>query len=185
MMSRAKKHRNRPITDPDWFETSVQDSFPSHFTPKRLKLLADAQLPGSVVEELRSAGITIKQLAVSERHIADSGVLSLAQKSGRVLLTLDDDFWNDRVYPLHTLRSGIIVVAEPPDKHLRVLKAFGLVYGCFAKSFPLDWWGRMKVRATVREFELKVHTWQGRTSRYKMRLRRGRVVAKELDVADA
>ena len=59
------------------------------------------------------------------------------------------------------------------------MRAFGLVYGCFAKSYPLDWWSHMKVRAVLGEFEVKMRTWEGKVARYRMKLRNGYVVAKE------
>jgi hypothetical protein len=62
----------------------------------------------------------------------------------------------------------------------RFYELSGLVDGCFAKSYPLDWWNAMKVKATVGEFEIKMRTWEGRVTRYKMRLRNGRLMASEL-----
>lgn len=94
-------------------------------------------------------------------------------------MTLDADFWDDRRHPLQAVQRGVIFVAEPPEEHDRILRAFGLVYGCFARSYPLDWWRHMKVRAVLGEFEIKMRTWEGRIARYRMKLRGGYVVAKE------
>ena len=96
-------------------------------------------------------------------------------------MTLDNDFWSDRLYPLQRVKRGIIYVAEPPSKHERILHAFGLVHGCFARSYPLEWWSHMKVRAVLGEFEIKMRNWEGRVARYRMRLRNGYLVAKEYD----
>ncbi len=161
-----------------WFEVSDKDWIPQ-FKAKELKLLADAQLPEPIVREIRSAGIAIKAMSAKGKRGSDRTVLELAQREGRVLLTLDADFWDDRQHPLQTVRRGVIFVAEPPEEHDRILRAFGLVYGCFARSYPLNWWSHMKVRAVLGEFEIKMRTWEGKIARYRMKLRGGYVVAKE------
>ncbi len=78
------------------------------------------------------------------------------------------------------IRTGVIYVAEPPEDADRILRAVGLAYTCFAKSYPLNWWQKMKVRARAGEFELKIYSWEGKPARYKMRPRKGRVEAKEI-----
>ena len=90
----------------------------------------DAQVPEPIVREIGRAGISIETLSARTRRSGDPTVLQLAQKQGRVLLTLDADFWNDRTYPLQAVQRGIIFVAESPDEHDRILRAFGFVYGC-------------------------------------------------------
>jgi len=164
----------------EWFEISDEDWLEPGFKGRKLKLLADAQIPGPVVAEIMGAKIAIEVIPETARNCSDADVLVLAQKRGRVLLTLDRDFWDDRKHPLQKVKTGIIYVAESPEQHERILRAFGFVYGCFAKSYPLDWWNSMKVRATVGEFEIKMRTWQGKIARYRMRLRRGYLVAKEV-----
>jgi Domain of unknown function (DUF5615) len=170
---------NHEAEDSEWFEISESDWLEPGLPRKELKLLADAQVPEPVVIEIRSATIKISTLSVAMRRQPDVNVLQLAQRQGRVLLTLDADFWDDRKHPLQGLAGGIIYVAEPPDQHDRILRAFGLVYGCFAKNYPLDWWGQMKIRAVVGEFSIKHRTWEGKVATDKMRLRKGFLEAKE------
>jgi Domain of unknown function (DUF5615) len=174
------KPRATPPADPDWFEISDDLWRDPRVKGKKLKLLADEQVPARVLAEMREAKIAVDALPAGAKRTPDPSVLSIAQKKGRVLLTLDGGFWNDHKHPLHQLRTGIIYVAEPPDAHDRILRAFGLVYGCFAKSYPLDWWRQMKVRATVGEFELKMRSRESKIVRYRMRLRGGQVLAREL-----
>ena len=166
------------ISNDDWFEISDRDWLPS-FKPKKLKLLADEGIPEPIIAEIRSAGIAIRAFPQKMKRSADSDVLRLAQQEGRVLLTLDAHFWDDRKHPLYGVQQGLIYVAEPPEQHERILRAFGLVYGCFAKAYPLDWWNHMKVRAVLGEFEIKMRTWEGKIARYRMKLRRGYVIARE------
>lgn len=56
----------------------------------------------------------------------DPAVLGVAKKEGKVLLTLDADFWNDRKYPLHQVH-GIIFVDVPPDDIDSILRSLGLI----------------------------------------------------------
>jgi hypothetical protein len=164
--------------DDEWFQISEKDWVP-RFKTKRLRLFADAQFPDPVVTEIRSAGIFIKAISDTAKRSDDRTVLQMAQREGCVLLTLDEDFWSDRKHPLQAVQRAIIFVAEPPSAHDRILHAFGLVYGCFAKSYPLDWWNHMKIRAALGEFEIKMRDWHGRVTRYRMKLRGGNLVAKE------
>ena len=179
------RHRERRVAAKaldlsEWFEISDTDWLDPRFKPKKLKLLADEQFPEHIIAEIRAANIVVDTLPQRARRASDPSVLALAEKEQRVLLTLDADFWDDRKHPLHQLRTGIIYVAEPPAQQDRVLRAFGLVYGCFAKSYPLDWWNQMKARASVGEFELKMRNWESKIVRYRMKLSAGRVLAREL-----
>ena len=69
----------------------------------------------------------------------DPVILGVAKREGKVLLTLDADFWDDRKYPLHQVH-GIIFVNVSTDDTNSILGSLGLVYGCFAERHPLDWW---------------------------------------------
>lgn len=167
--------------DSKWFEISDDFWAEPGFKPKKLKLLADAQFPKPIIEELRSAKISVRSITEEGllRH-SDSDILQHANKAGYVLLTLDRDFWDDKKYPLQKIK-GIIFIDEPHDRQDQILRALGLVYGCFAKSFSLDWWTGMKIRATLSEFIIKMRTWEGKVSKYAIRLRSGRLFAKEVN----
>ena len=163
----------------EWFEISDSDWLEDGFTGKELKLVVDAQFPIPVLLEIKAAGIKTSEVPSSHKRRGDSDILAFAEKQKKVLLTLDADFWDDRKHALHTLRTGIIYIAESPANHDRILRAFGLVYGCFAKSYPLDWWPQLKVRGVVGSFELKMRNWEGKTIGYQMTLKGGRLFARE------
>lgn len=162
-----------------WFEISEKDWLNTRVKSKKIKLLADAQFPENVIREYLVAKINIKKIVPSCKNYPDTRILEIAAKMGCVLLTLDNDFWNDRKFPLHLIKNGIIYITEPPNFHERIMKAFGLIYGCFVKNFPLDWWYGMKVKAIMDEFEIKKCTNEGNIGKYKMRLRGGNLIAKE------
>src|SRR3989440_9792523 len=95
---------------PDWFEISDRDYLDPHFKGKKLKLLADQQVPAPVIAELRAANIAVDPFPSSGKRASDTTVLLQAECEQRVLLTLDADFWDDHKHPLHSLRTGIIYV---------------------------------------------------------------------------
>jgi hypothetical protein len=106
--------RKRNQLDDEWFEIADTDWLDPSFKPKKLKLLADAQIPRLVIQEITAAIIRVDSLDTSERRAPDSDVLRHASKNGCVLLTLGGDFWDDRKYPLQSLQRGVIYIAESP-----------------------------------------------------------------------
>jgi len=145
-----------------WFEVSETDWLPPLTPTKKLKLYADASVPVPIIKELRGAKIPV-QSALEEglSNLDDQAIIATAKKQGKVLLTMDADFWDDREFPLHQAH-GIIFVDVSPSDIEGILAAVGLLYRCFAERYPLDWWQGMKARATPESFVLKIHTWEGR-----------------------
>ena len=146
-------------------------------TGKKLKLLADAQFPENVLDEFQVGGVKVEKIDQKYRGREDKEILKIAESKGKILLTMDKDFWDDKKFPLHTLKNGIIYIAESPDNHDSIIRAFCLLYGGLAKYFPGEWWSRMKIRASASEFYIKMHTWEGKTSNYKVKLQNGRLAA--------
>jgi len=161
---------NPAESESEWFEVSESDWLPPLTHAKKLKLFADASIPATIVEELRSAGISVA--SASEQGLTsadDQTILGAAKKQGKVLLTMDADFWNEQKFPVHQIH-GIIFVDVSPSDIDDALRAFGLLYGCFAKGYPLDWWQGKKAMATPQGFSFKIHTWEGRNQQYEFRL---------------
>jgi predicted nuclease of predicted toxin-antitoxin system len=74
-----------------------------------MRLLADENFPLPTVEALRQAGHDVFWVRTDAPGTADAALLDLAEVDGRVLLTLDKDFWQiaiQRRQPLE--RSGVI-----------------------------------------------------------------------------
>ncbi len=164
----------------DWFEVSDDLWLESGIQPKKVKLCADASVPQEFVDEVREAGIPVRT-AFEERlnKRSDEEILAWTKREGRVLVTLDRDFWDDRKFPLRK-SPGIIFVDVSSEKVGDALSAFGLVYGTFAASYSLDWWGEIKVRAAKEGYVLRMRTWEGRVVEYAFKLIRGQLMAKEL-----
>ena len=154
----------------EWVEVSESDWLPPLTPTKKLKLFADASVPATIVKELRSAGIPVESaLDQGLSRANDQAILGVARKQGKVLLTMDADFWNETKFPVHQVH-GIIFVDVSPSDIDDALQALGLLYGCLAEKYPLDWWQGMKARATPQGFILKIRTWEGRNQQYEFRL---------------
>jgi predicted nuclease of predicted toxin-antitoxin system len=162
--------------DDEWFQVPY-DALPPG-PHKKLRLMADANFPRPIAEEIRAAGIDLEGPDAALRGREDAEVLDACRKSGRVLLTFDEGFWNDRKHPLrHT--PGVIVLAVPSEDSESALRAFGLVYQAYAKVMPGNSWTGVKVRATPRSMFLKVDG--GKAMRWEIRIHRGYAVARELE----
>jgi predicted nuclease of predicted toxin-antitoxin system len=80
-----------------------------------MRLLADENFPLPTVEALRQAGHDVMWVRTDAPGTGDTALLDLAEVDGRVLLTLDKDFWQiaiQRRQPLE--RSGVILFRVHP-----------------------------------------------------------------------
>lgn len=80
-----------------------------------MRLLADENFPLPTVEALRQAGHDVFWVRTDAPGTGDAALLHLAEVEGRVLLTLDKDFWQialQRRQPLE--RSGVILFRVHP-----------------------------------------------------------------------
>lgn len=164
----------------DWFELTQDLWRQPGTTPKKLNLCADASVPDAFVEQLRAAGIPT--LYAHEEGLGprpDEQILAWAKRCDRVLVTFDRGFWQDRQFPLHQVH-GVIFVDVASAQLEDAWAAFELLYYAFAKTYSLDMWQSMKVRATTRGFVLKFCTVEGRESQYAVKAERPHVLAREL-----
>ena len=80
-----------------------------------MRLLADENFPLPTVAALRQAGHDVTWVRTDLPGTGDAALLDLAEADGRVLLTLDKDFWQlaiQRRKPLE--RSGVILFRVHP-----------------------------------------------------------------------
>ena len=80
-----------------------------------MRLLADENFPLPAIEALRQAGYDVTWARTELPGTGDSALLDVAETDGRVLLTLDKDFWQiaiQRRKPLE--RSGVILFRVHP-----------------------------------------------------------------------
>jgi hypothetical protein len=137
---------------------------------KKLKLYVDINVPDPLVIELRTAGL-ILQLArdwgPSGRR--DKSISQEARRLGLVLLTMDEDFWQDKKYLLETT-AGVIYVCISPDEPERAVDGIARFYALFGKYYPLDWWKGTKARVYEHGFIIRTRTWKGRVTEEEFRL---------------
>lgn len=138
---------------------------------KRVRFLADANVPADFVAELRGAGLDIDQDPIIA-HMDDPEVLALARKQGRVLLTFDQDFWSERDYPTH-LVPGILIIRPSTSRFSAGLQAMALVYNYFARYFPGDAWDSVKVMADKDGFKIRMRNYQGQSETVQFKLING------------
>lgn len=70
-----------------------------------LRILADENLPASVVERLREAGLDVASIREGSRGELDGNIAKRSAEEGRILLTYDKDF-------------GELLFANPPQIEL-------------------------------------------------------------------
>jgi|SRR5258708_23674967 len=80
-----------------------------------MRLLADENLPKATVQALRHDGHDVLWARTDCPSERDSALLELAETEGRILLTLDKDFWQlalQRRHPL--LNAGVMLFRVHP-----------------------------------------------------------------------
>ena len=80
-----------------------------------MRILADENFPGPLVETLRRRGHDVLWARIDCPGLQDRYILERAEAEGRILLTLDKDFWQlalQRKIPLK--RAGVILFRASP-----------------------------------------------------------------------
>jgi len=162
--------------DDPWFEVTEDLWRDPYVKPKKLRLVADEHVPQQFVDELKKARIdvvTVSQLGLKRKD--DEELFTESVRIGRVLLTMDQEFWNLRKFPLN--RGGGVIVVEAGSSSTEGLRAFGLLFGCFARGFPGDWTQGLRARAMRDRFILRL---KGSEVSYEMKLKGGCLYAREV-----
>lgn len=164
-----------------WFELSG-DAWkdPGEILPKP-KLLAHANFPSPLVASLRKAKFDLKtaqELGLAK--LDDTELLHKAGRRGRILITLDGDFWSDLRFPLHQCHGLIYLDSHETD----LQRSFGLnLLLEFLQSFGGRWAG-MKIRVCADRLLWKIRSYQGRKIVYEVKIFGRRAYARELPLVD-
>jgi predicted nuclease of predicted toxin-antitoxin system len=148
------------------------------------KFYADENVELVVVEILRDLGFDV--LTASEAglvHRDDADHFALAHREGRILLTYDRDFLNDRGFPPHRC-SGVVVLDIQPLTR-QVLEESIYLLKVIVRPYRELWKGSKIL--IVRDYQMTV--WQrehdsGRRTKTRYRPREGRI-AEEWVAEDA
>lgn len=168
----------RNIPDDEWFELSDDLWLEPGEKRQKPRLLADHNVPRALVDEIRAHGIAVKtaqELGVA--RLQDEELLSRTKREGLILLTMDEDFWSDRKYPLH--RSGGIIFIDLPKMSSTASLGLQMLF-LFAKSIGGDWRNGLKARATSDKFEIKLISYLGKKAAYQVRLIKKSLHAREM-----
>lgn len=93
-----------------------------------MRLLADENFPKSIVDSLREAGHDVDWARTSSPGATDSDLLNLAEAQGRIILTLDKDFWQIALQRKTPLAKGGVVLFRThpatPERIQRLVRGF-------------------------------------------------------------
>jgi predicted nuclease of predicted toxin-antitoxin system len=102
-----------------------------------MKFKIDENLPVEVAGLLRRAGH--EATTVLEQHLgggADPVIASTCRREGLILITLDTDFGDIRVYPPEQF-SGLVILRLRRQDKAQVLEVFTRLVGAFSRE-PLE-----------------------------------------------
>jgi len=174
----SHKRNARQLEEGGWFELSDDLWRQPGEIREKLRILADTNVPRSLVEDLRRnrvAVATAQELGVA--HVDDTELLGLANKKRRVLLTKDADFWSDDKFPLN--RVGGLIYLD--TDHAEAGESMGSAAAFWwARSFG-GGWKHAKARVTREGFYLKWISHEGRIVGYEIRVFNRRIYARETE----
>ncbi|HME73961.1 MAG TPA: DUF5615 family PIN-like protein [Myxococcota bacterium] len=105
---------------------------------RRAKFLVDESLGSGTAERLRREGWNVRDTTEAGlRGRSDEEILGFALRYGRMLLTCDGDFLNDRKFPPHR-NPGLVVLPSPErgEQEQRTVLRYAMeIVGCFPDPF--------------------------------------------------
>jgi predicted nuclease of predicted toxin-antitoxin system len=147
---------NKQIQE-DWEELKVDKKdlnlLPQN--PKKIKFLSDQNIPFNIIEELRSAKLSI--ISVAELRLSghpDENIVEVAKKLRLVVLTTDKDFWDEKKHPIQKC-FGIICIDAGHQETDKILKALALFDVYFFRYIPKNWWNKQKALIKTDGFILR------------------------------
>jgi predicted nuclease of predicted toxin-antitoxin system len=147
----------------------------------RLRLLADANVPAALVDEIRNGGgidiRTAQEMGVA--RLADPELFRWAKRSGRALLTMDEDLWSERRYPRGE-GGGIVFLNVGPQHTSRALEAFVLSYSAFLQGYGNGLLDGLPVKVNVDTFTIRLRTHARKLDAWEVRLHRRSAQVREV-----
>ena len=94
---------------------------------RRLKLLADDNIPKSVVIKLRNSGIDIIRASEVKRGMSDEEIVDIAIRDQRIVITFDKDFGKLIIEKRFKIPGLILLKFEPKSKEYVFEKLYSLL----------------------------------------------------------
>lgn len=140
---------------------------------KKMRFYVDEDVPRLAVQILRERGFNVRTVQEEKRrrHPGENH-LAEARKQGRILITCDRDFLNDRLYPL--LKCPTLVVCDfGSGTRDEINNSFNC---CFMsiEGAPELFTHSVKVEARPSEWTEKTRCQEGHAERHRFRIHRGK-----------
>jgi predicted nuclease of predicted toxin-antitoxin system len=160
----------------EWKEVKYQLSGKVIPRPKKIKLIADQNVPQELIDDLKEHGIAI----ISIREVGFTGhpdehIREIAKKKNRVLLTTDKDFWDEKKHPIHKC-FGMIISEAGPQEYDKLIYSLAKLYVNFMKDFSHDLWANVKAYIKPNSFNIRQLTAEGRISEKEYKIERGTIM---------
>jgi len=140
---------------------------------KKPRFYADEDFPPQAVEFIREVGLNVLTAEeAGKRGHPDENQLAEAKRQGRILLSCDRDFLNERRFPI--IKSSTLVVfdfgARTEDEIVQALQCLAII-----EEWP-DFFERgVKIDAKTSEWTETHRFQEGITRRYRNRLHQGQL----------
>lgn len=132
----------------------------------KLKILIDENMLDEYLIKLLKKRFSVGK-AVKNRGLDDMNVNKLAMKESSVILTSDQHFWDDKIFPRQQTPGIIIINARDTDETIKTLDTFFKnLYNLFGIArYCNKWWIGTKVKVQKTGFTRKYITDDGSISR--------------------
>lgn len=178
---RRERRREDELLADGWFRITEELWTEPGEIPQKLRVVADANFPAGLVELMEGRNIDVKTAqSLGLERFADEDLLQRVKADGRVLITLDRDFWSDEKFPLH--QSGGVIFVDGKDEGIGHTLGFELLLAYLA-SYG-GGWSRLKFRASSERLYMKGISWTNRRFIYEIRDMRGGVYARGAEGVD-
>jgi hypothetical protein len=150
-----------------WHELNLSDIPDGPLFPqpiRRVRLYADEDIPDEVIEELQGARVSIISGAKGrDRGRPDSYHYVRARRLRRVLLTRDEDYWDERRFPTASC-GGLILISGSGSSPQLMVEALAFLWASFARYVPAYAWQRLKVKCSRRHHIFRLIDAEGAVS---------------------
>jgi predicted nuclease of predicted toxin-antitoxin system len=99
-------HREQVARDPN-FDRDTEGILARRGRPRKVPLLCDESIENELIDDLRS--VRDFKVTTLGSGASDRAIWQRARQDGLVIVTADEDFWNDRNYPIHA-SPGVIIL---------------------------------------------------------------------------
>ena len=145
------------INNEEWAEFSLQEYFdlgdPPKY-PKKIKLLADQNIPMHMIQDLAKSFSIKSVFDLSLDGHPDENIREASKKQKRILLTTDKDFWDEKKHPIKKC-SGVICTEAGPGEIDKIYMSLAKFYMYLVKKYPNHWWHYTKAFIKTNGFVLR------------------------------